>query len=75
MHEQTVEDLFPSSVVAAQTATVGVCLNIEPTTSELEVSTPLCDEHVCGDSSPYRIRNDQTFQVFSQQEARDKVFL
>ena len=54
---------------------VWVCPNIEPTTSELEVSTPLCDEHVCGDSSPYCIHDHLTFQVSSQQEARDKVFL
>ena len=28
-----------------------VYLNIEPTTIEFEVSTPLCDERVCGNSS------------------------
>ena len=125
-HAQTAEDLLPSSVVEAPTATVGynftlhrkrysptlasqreeypttkgqrakcfsclynrcvcivrdgvqmvlpvgshtkclqvwVCLNIGPTTIEFEVSTLLCDEHVCGDSSPYCIRNNLTFKV------------
>ena len=44
---------------------VWVCLNIERTTIELEVSTPLCDEHVCGDSSSSYIRNNPTFKVSS----------
>ena len=49
--------------------------NIGPTTIELEVSTHVSDQHLCGKNPSSCICNNVTFKVSSKQEAKGEVSL